>query len=66
LSQPWRVVVGDVDGEPAIIVLEPGPGGWVPQALVRIEVVEGRIVGITDYTHCPWVFSSAESVRFAA
>jgi len=66
LTIPWRVVVGEVDGEPAIIVLVPGPGGWVPQALVRVEVVEGHIVGITDYTHCPWVLSSAESVRFAA
>ena len=66
LTIPWRVVVGEVDGEPAIIVLVPGPGGWVPQALVRVEVVDGHIVSITDYTHCPWVLSSAESVRFAA
>ena len=66
LTIPWRVAVGEVDGEPAVIVLEPGPGGWVPQALVRVELSEGRIVGITDYTHCPWVLSSAESVRFAA
>ena len=66
LATPWRVAVGEVDGEPAVIVLEPGPGGWVPQALVRVELSEGRIVGITDYTHCPWVLSSAESVRFAA
>ncbi len=66
LTTPWRVTVGEVDGEPAVIVLEPGPGGWVPQALVRVELSEGRIVGITDYTHCPWVLSSAESVRFAA
>jgi RNA polymerase sigma-70 factor, ECF subfamily len=66
LTTPWRVVVGEIDGEPVVIVLEPGPGGWVPQALVRVELSEGRIVGITDYTHCPWVLSSAESVRFAA
>jgi RNA polymerase sigma-70 factor (ECF subfamily) len=66
LTTPWRVAVGEVDGEPAVIVLEPGPGGWVPLALVRVELSEGRIVGITDYTHCPWVLSSAESVRFAA
>lgn len=66
LTKPWRVVVGQVDGEPAGIVLEPGPGGWVPLAVVRVEVSRGRIVGITDYTHCPWVLSSAESVRFAA
>jgi len=66
LTSPWRVVVGDIDGERAIIVLEPGPGGWVPQALVRVDVSEGQIVSITDYTHCPWVLSSAESVRFAA
>jgi len=66
LTTPWRVAVGEVDGEPAVIVLEPGPGGWVPQALVRVELSAGRIVGITDYTHCPWVLSSAESVRFAA
>jgi RNA polymerase sigma-70 factor (ECF subfamily) len=66
LTKPWRVVLGEIDGERAIIVLEPGPGGWVPQALVRVDLLDGRIVGITDYTHCPWVLSSAESVRFAA
>jgi RNA polymerase sigma-70 factor (ECF subfamily) len=65
LTDLWRVVVGEVDGEPAVIVLEPGTGGWVPQALVRVEMSEGHIVGITDYTHCPWVLSSAESLRFA-
>jgi hypothetical protein len=66
LTTAWRVVVGDVDGEPVVIVLEPGLGGWVPRALVRVEMSGGRIVGITDYTHCPWLVSSAESVRFAA
>jgi RNA polymerase sigma-70 factor (ECF subfamily) len=62
LTTPWRTAVGEVDGEPVVIVLERAADGWVPQAIVRVELSEQRIVGLTDYTHCPWVLASAESV----
>ena len=63
----WRTAVGEVDGEPAVIVLQRRSevDAWTPSAIVRIELSDEGIVGITDYTHCPWVLSSADSVLVA-
>src|SRR5216684_875866 len=47
--------VGEVDGEPVIIRLHRGTGGWTPQAIVRLEVTGRRIMRILDYGHCAWV-----------
>jgi RNA polymerase sigma-70 factor (ECF subfamily) len=62
LTSPWRVAVGSVDGEPVVITLREVPGGWTPDAVVRVERSDGHIVRIVDYTHCPWVLSAASSV----
>jgi RNA polymerase sigma-70 factor (ECF subfamily) len=59
----WRMTVGEVDGEAAVIVQRVAGEGWTPKAAVRLHVVDGRIVGITDYLHCPWVLSVASTVR---
>jgi RNA polymerase sigma-70 factor (ECF subfamily) len=64
VTAPWRLAPGDVDGEPAIIVLERGADAWTPQAIVRLDLSDRHIVRIVDYTHCPWVLSAASSVRF--
>jgi RNA polymerase sigma-70 factor (ECF subfamily) len=58
----WRMVVGEVDGETAIIVLHAADRGWRPDYALRLQVVNGRIVRITDYWHCPWVISEATSL----
>jgi len=62
LTTPWRVAVGSVDGEPVVITLREVKGGWTPEAIVRVERSDGYIVRIVDYTHCPWVLSTASSV----
>ena len=62
LTSPWRVAVGSVNGEPVVITLREVPGGWTPDAIVRVERSDGHIVRIVDYTHCPWVLSTASSV----
>lgn len=59
---PWRMAVGEVDGEPVVIVLERDVDRWKPRAAVRLELREQRIVGIADYLHCPWILSTAGSV----
>jgi RNA polymerase sigma-70 factor (ECF subfamily) len=59
----WRMAVGDVDGEPAIITLHRGADAWIPRSIVRLEWAGGRIVRIADYTHCPWVLPAALSFR---
>jgi RNA polymerase sigma-70 factor (ECF subfamily) len=65
LTSPWRMAVGEVDGEPVIITLQRGPDAWTPQAIVRVDVTDHHIVRIVDYTHCPWVLSAADAVLIA-
>jgi RNA polymerase sigma-70 factor (ECF subfamily) len=58
----WRMAVGEVDGEAAVIVLHRRPDGWTPAAAVRLDVTNGHVVSIADYWHCPWILSAASSV----
>jgi hypothetical protein len=56
--------VGDVDGEPVVLILKRGPDAWTPYSTIRFDVIGQRIGRIVDYIHCPWVIESATvSVR---
>jgi RNA polymerase sigma-70 factor, ECF subfamily len=59
---PWRMAAGHVDAEAAIIVLHAAVDSWTPQHAVRLHAVNGRIVRINDYWHCPWVLPAATTV----
>jgi RNA polymerase sigma-70 factor (ECF subfamily) len=59
LPVSWRLAVGHVDGEAVVIVLHAAATAWTPHALVRLQILSGRIVKITDYSHCPWLLSEA-------
>jgi RNA polymerase sigma-70 factor (ECF subfamily) len=59
---PWKLTVGEVDGEPVVIILERGADTWTPYSAVRLEVVGQRIERIVDYRRCPWVIPAAASV----
>jgi RNA polymerase sigma-70 factor (ECF subfamily) len=59
---PWRLAVGEVDGEPLVVVLYEEPDGWKPKAAVRLEVIDHRVAFIADYIHCPWILPAAASV----
>jgi len=61
-SVPWRMAVGEIDGEPVVIILGHAEKEWVPKGVVRLKLVDHRIVGISDYAHCHWVLSTASSV----
>src|SRR5882762_7248091 len=61
----WQMAVGEVDGEPVIIRLHRGTDGWTPQAIVRLELTDRRIIRILDYGHCAWVLPAATSVVVA-
>ena len=63
---PWKLALGEVDGEPVVIILERGADTWVAHSVIRLDVVGGRIERIVDYVHCPWVISMAGSVTLAA
>jgi RNA polymerase sigma-70 factor, ECF subfamily len=62
---PWKLAVGEVDGEPVVIILQRGADTWTPYSAIRLEVVDQRIERIVDYIHCPWVIEAATSVSLA-
>jgi RNA polymerase sigma-70 factor (ECF subfamily) len=59
---PWKMSVGEVDGEPAVIMLRRGVDAWSPHSIVRLDVVNQRVENITDYFHCPWVLEAATTI----
>ena len=61
----WKLAVGEMDGEPVIIILQRGADTWTPYSGIRLNVTGGRIEGIRDYIHCPWVLPAADSVSVA-
>lgn len=60
---PWKLALGEVDGEPVVIVLERGADTWTTHSVIRLDVVGQSIEGIVDYVHCPWVIQAANSVE---
>jgi RNA polymerase sigma-70 factor (ECF subfamily) len=62
ITVPWRLTIGRVDGEPAIILLHRHADEWEPRSLVHVDVTHQRITGIVDYWHTPWVLRAAASV----
>jgi hypothetical protein len=54
--------VGEVDGEPAVIIHLWDANRWTPKSLVHFEVTNHQIVRIADYLHCPWILTAATSV----
>ena len=59
----WRLTPGDVDGEPAIVLLTARHGEWEIEGLIQLEVdADGRIQRICDYQHCPWVLTAGSIV----
>src|SRR5262249_775458 len=65
LSLVWKLVAGEVDGEPVVIILQRGADTWTPYSVIRLNVTGQYIDRILDYVHCPWVISTALSVEAA-
>ena len=61
-SVPWQMVIGEVDSEPAIIVLQWDDDAWAPRSIVRLEITNEGITRVADYAHCPWIIPAATSV----
>jgi hypothetical protein len=59
----WRFAVGEVDGEPGIVLLHFRDDAWEIAGVIRVEVGgDGRIGRIADYQHCPWVLTAGSIV----
>ena len=62
MTVPWRLAVGEVDGEAAIILLHRDADAWIPHSLVHLDIVDDRITRIADYSHTPWILEAATSL----
>ena len=62
---PWKLAIGEVDGEPVVIILRRRTDTWAPHSVIRFDVIGERIERIVDYIHCPWVIPAAASVSLA-
>lgn len=63
MAVTWRLALGEVDGEPAVVLLHLRDGAWEIAGVVRIELgADGRIHRIADYQHCPWVLTAGSIV----
>ena len=65
-SMPWKMAIGEVDGEPVVIVMRRRAETWAPSAIVRITLVGQQIESIVDYAHCPWMIPAAASITVAS
>jgi len=59
---PWKLALGEVDGEPVVIILRRGADTWTPHSVIRLDVSGESFTRIVDYIHCPWVLSGAGTV----
>jgi RNA polymerase sigma-70 factor, ECF subfamily len=59
---PWKLAVGELDGELVLIVLQRGPDTWSSYSVIRMKVIGQEIEQVVDYIHCPWVISAATSI----
>ncbi len=59
----WRLVLGEVDGELSIVLLNLRESSWEIEGIVRLDLAaDGRIERISDYQHCPWVLTAGSIV----
>src|SRR6266704_3518560 len=59
---PWRLALGEVDGEPVLIILQRGADTWTSYSVIRMRVIGQEIEQIVDYIHCPWMIPAATSI----
>jgi RNA polymerase sigma-70 factor (ECF subfamily) len=63
MKQTWRLVMGEVDEEPSIILLNERDGEWEIEGIVRLDIgADGRVEHISDYQHCPWILTAGSIV----
>jgi RNA polymerase sigma-70 factor (ECF subfamily) len=62
---PWKLALGEVDGEPVVIVLRRGADTWTTHSAIRFDVSGEGVTRMVDYIHCPWVLPAAGTVIVA-
>ena len=56
----WRLVVGLVEGHPAILVFDPNEPGAEPKYFMLLQWAAGEVASIRDFRHAPYVIDGAE------
>lgn len=64
-TKGWRLASGTIDGEPAVVILLRGADTWTPYGVARLAFLDGRVSGVADYAHCPWVLAMAERIEWS-
>jgi len=59
---PWRMAAGEVDGEPAMIILQRLDDRWAPKSAIGLELAAGRVTRIADFGHITWLLDAADDV----
>jgi RNA polymerase sigma-70 factor (ECF subfamily) len=62
---PWKLALGELDGEPVVIILQRGADTWTSYSAIRMNAIGQKIDQIADYIHCPWLIPAAASVSLA-
>jgi len=61
LPYGWKLVPGEVDGEPVIVCLRELEGRWTPRHAIRLEWRGGRVARIRDYADVPYLFAEGRA-----
>ena len=56
------MAAGEVDGEPAVIILHRIDDRWTPRSATMLELTDGRVSRIADFFHITWLLDAADSV----
>ncbi len=58
MPKPWRMAAGEIDGEPAVIILQRNGEVWTPMSVIRFVLAGRHIAQIFDYYQCPWMLEA--------
>jgi len=58
MPTPWKMAAGEVEGEPAVIILKREGEVWTPLSVIRFVLVDRHIAQIFDYAQCPWMLEA--------
>ena len=58
----WRLVAGQVDGRPAILVFDPNAPNGPPKSFMLLDWSAGKVAAIRDFRHASYAIDGAECV----
>jgi RNA polymerase sigma-70 factor (ECF subfamily) len=56
---PLKMAAGEIDGEPAVIILQRSGEVWKPRSAIRLEIANNRVTRIFDCMPCAWLLEAA-------